>query len=251
MKHVSTQIATKAPAKKQSTYGAFIVDSTFNFDNFHVERTVQTSPSTANFSHPLSIRPTFLSDDPDPNAVFGLPEPSRQSSLASPWRDPGFSTALSTPVPETPSATRFPGGSTIVSSDDSVHTDMARLRSAMESSRFADRMSFMMLGPSDSPELDLTFPAEKLLLHHTERPRPSLVGWNDSRTSTASSPIDATNDTYQGVVNAACAKPLIATPLPTNDGKFEEVRNAPPTTTSHPEFKQAVVGRQKFRKLRP
>ena len=246
MKHVATQITTKAPAKNHSTYAAFRVDPTFNFDNFNVEHNVRQTPSS-NFSRPLSIRPTYSSDDPDPKAIFILPELSRQSSFTSSWRDSGHSTAPSTPVPETPSA-QFLGAPIIFSSDDSAHIDTVRSSSAIEPSKFADRMSFMMSGSSKVSDLDLSFPAERLFLNNADRPQSALLYSSNNRPGTASGPKDAQKDAPKEVPKAT-ATALVLTPLqPPEDIRFEEPRSAPPTTTSFSEFKQALVERQASQK---
>lgn len=244
MKHVSTQIAAKAPTKKHSTYAAFKVDPTFDFNDFSIEHNVPKSPSTSNFSRPLSIRPTFSSDDPDPKAVFVLPELSRQSSFTSSWRDSDPSTAPSTPLPETPSATQSQMGPMIVSSRDSVHTDTARSSAAMAPSKFVDRMSFIMLGSSKSPDLDLSFPAEKLFLDHIGRPRSSSLHWANAGTANAPKDAQKPEDTSK----AAAQKPVLAPLSPTKDARFEEPRSAPATTTSFSDFKQALAERQENQK---
>lgn len=239
MKHVSTQMAMKPSTKQRSTYGAFIVDTALDFDNFHIDRNVRKSSSTANFTRPLSVRPTYLSDDPDPRAVFGLPELSRQSSPASSWRDSGFYTASSTPLTETPPSTQHSAGSVTVLSDDGI-----RPQSAMEPSKYADQMSFMTLARSGSPDLDLAFPVERLFANPTEHPRSSLRSWNGGRLVSATGPIDINRTSLQDVTKVTWAKPPMTTLLSLESNNCLEPQSAPPNTTCFLESNQAQAERQ-------
>ncbi|KAK5950326.1 hypothetical protein OHC33_008545 [Knufia fluminis] len=249
MKHLSTQVATQVPASKRSTYASFRADPTFNFDNFSVERNIRKTPCTSNFSRPLSIRPTFSADDPDPGAVFILPELSRQSSFTSSWRDSDPSTARSTPSPDTPSVTHFPAAPVVLSSEDNVYTDTARYSLVTRPLKFADRMSFAMPGPSKSPDLDLSFPVEKLWAHRGERPVSSSSHRNYSRPGTANGPKDAQKDPPEDTAKARDTKPVLAPLLLTRDNRFEQPRSAPPTTTSFSDFKQGLSDRQESQGL--